>query len=71
FDTASPVELAAQVEMIQRKSKRLIWVNPLLGRYEEGFIDDKMAPVLPYIDGYTSAHTLESLKQLEKELIMN
>ncbi len=69
FDTASPEKLALQVEKIQRKSKRLVWVNPLMGRYEEDYIDDRMEPVLPYIDGYASAHTLESLKLLEKELI--
>ncbi len=69
FDTATASELAEQVEIVQRKSKRLIWVNPLMGRYEEGYIDDRMEPVLPFVDGYASAHTLESLKLLEKELI--
>lgn len=68
FDTASPSELAEQVGIIKQKSKRLIWVNPLMGRYEEGYIDDRMEPVLAHIDGYASAHNLESLKELENEL---
>ncbi len=70
FDTAKPEKLAVQVERLQRKCKRLVWVNPLLGRYEAGYVDDRMEPVLPYTDGYISAHNLESLHKLEKELIM-
>jgi len=40
-----------------------------MGRNEEGYIDERMEPVLPYIDDYVDAYTLESPKQLEKELI--
>ena len=68
-DTAKPSELAQRVKTIQRRAGKLVWVNPLLGRFEPGEADKFMDPVLPYIDRYLSAHNLDSLMILEKELI--
>lgn len=68
-DTAKPTELAERVKIIQRRAGKLIWVNPLLGRFEPGEEDKFMDPVLPYIDRYHSAHNLNSLITLEQELL--
>ena len=68
-DTAKPTELAERVKIIQRRAGKLVWVNPLLGRFEPGEADKFMDPVLPYIDRYRSAHNLESLMALEQELL--
>ena len=68
-DTAKPAELAERVEIIQRRAGKLVWVNPLLGRFEPGETDKFMDPILPYIDRYRSAHNLESLLTLEQELL--
>lgn len=68
-DTASPEQLAERVKPIQRRSGKLVWVNPLLGRFEAGEADKYMDPVVPYVDRYCSAHNLESLIQLERELL--
>jgi uncharacterized protein with von Willebrand factor type A (vWA) domain len=68
-DTAKPVELAERVKIIRRCAGKLVWVNPLLGRFEPGEVDKFMDPVVPYIDCYLSAHNLDSLMTLEQELL--
>lgn len=68
-DTAKPEELAERVKPIQRRAGKLIWVNPLLGRFEPGQVNKYMDPVVPYVDRYCSAHNLQSLIELERELL--
>ncbi|ASJ74840.1 vWA domain-containing protein [Granulosicoccus antarcticus] len=68
-DTDTPLQLAEQVEKIQRRAGKLVWVNPLLGRFEPGEADKYMDPVVPYVDRYCSAHNLETLIELERELL--
>jgi len=68
-DTDPPDRLAGVVANLQRRAGRLIWVNPLLGRFEPGEADPYMDPVLPFVDHYCSAHNLESLLALEPVLL--
>ncbi len=65
FDTGPPELLAEQLQLIKRRAKRLVWLNPLLGR--EGYqpIAGGMQAALPWIDLFASAHNLESLLALE------
>jgi uncharacterized protein with von Willebrand factor type A (vWA) domain len=67
-DTAKPVELAERVKNIQCRAGKLVWVNPLLGRFEPGEVDKFMDPIVTYIDCYRSTHNLDSLMTLEQEL---
>jgi uncharacterized protein with von Willebrand factor type A (vWA) domain len=52
------------VRDIGLRSRKLVWLNPLLGdaRYEPATPGMKAA--LPYIDHFASAHDLESLERL-------
>jgi len=75
YDTAEPEDLSIEIKKIKEQAKRVIWVNPLLGR-REGKKTEKIYPVekslqlaLPYLDLYTSAHNLHSLKKLESALV--
>lgn len=68
-DTGTPQALHEQVKIIQRRARKLLWVNPLLGRFEPGEADRNMDPVKPAIDRYLAAHNLESLSELSHELI--
>lgn len=68
-DTDPPGRLAQAVATIQRRAGKLVWVNPLLGRFEPGEADRYMDPVAPFTDSYCSAHNLESLIQLERVLL--
>ena len=68
-DTAKPERLAKAVSVMQRRARKLVWVNPLLGRFEPGQENRWMDPVEPYTDVYCSAHNLESLIALERQLL--
>ena len=63
FDTNKPEQLVDELKTIQDNSKKIIWLNPMLGR--EGYSPDKgsMLDAKPYIDKHAAAHSLESLKQ--------
>lgn len=68
-DTATPEELAQATRKLQTRARQLIWVNPLLGRFEPGEKDPNMDPVVPFIDNYTSAHNLQTLNNLQKVML--
>ena len=68
-DTAKPERLAAAVQPLRRRAGRLIWVNPLLGRFAPGQANRWMDPVVPHVDAYCAAHDLASLVLLERELL--
>lgn len=68
-DTAKPEMLIPQMQKIHRRAKKVIWVNPLLGRRPPGAPDPKMAHVMPWITAYCSGHNLQSLKLLQNHLL--
>lgn len=68
-DTAPPEELNIELEKVSRRARRIVWVNPLIGRFPEGHVDDRMAVVMPHITNYVSAHNLPSLIKLQKVLL--
>jgi uncharacterized protein with von Willebrand factor type A (vWA) domain len=68
YDTGEPGELGAEIAALARRSRRIVWLNPLIGW--EGYEPTArgMAEALPYIDLFAPAHTLESLAALEPYL---
>lgn len=62
FDTNDPAYLAQELRLIKRAAKKIIWLDPMLGR--EGYDPDadSMRAAMPYIDRHASAHSLDSLK---------
>ena len=69
YDTDSPEAVAEQVRIFSNRARRVIWVNPLLGRLAEDHQDPGMIPLKPYITHYLSSHNLPSLLQLQKVLL--
>lgn len=63
FDTNKPEQLADELKRIKETAKRVIWLNPMLGR--EGYNPKKstLFEAMPYIDEHVPAHSLDSLKQ--------
>ena len=68
LDRGGGIGLSKQIKLIQKSSKRLIWLNALL-RYEE------FAPkptgvkaILPHVDEFRPIHSLESMDQLVNAL---
>jgi hypothetical protein len=69
WDTGEPEVLAAQLDAIKRRVRKVVWLNPLLGMSEYQPVTRGMSAALPYIDVFAPAHNLESLLALEKHLI--
>ena len=68
YDTGEPAELSKQLQRIKRRSRRLIWLNPLLGRENYTPSTKCIMAALPLIDIFAPAHNLESLGALEQHL---
>jgi uncharacterized protein with von Willebrand factor type A (vWA) domain len=69
LDTGPAALLTEQLQDIKRHARKLIWLNPLLGR--EGYqpLAAGMAAALPLLDVFAPAHNLESLAALEPQLM--
>lgn len=65
LDTAEPAILEQALRSLKPRCRRLIWLNPLLGR--EGYepLAQGMCCALPYLDAFVPAHNLNSLLALE------
>jgi hypothetical protein len=68
WETGDPAMLAEELSAIQRRVRKVLWLNPLLGM--EGYepITRGMSAALPYVDVFAPAHNLESLLELEGHL---
>jgi uncharacterized protein len=68
WDTGEPEDLARELRAIRRRSRLLIWLNPLLGMAEYQPITRGMSAALPHVDVFAPAHNLASLLELERHL---
>lgn len=63
WDCGDPQTLAAQIALLQRRSHRLIWVNPLPLGVPQG---PGIHAVRPFVDDMVSAKNLQSLLELQR-----
>lgn len=68
LDTGKPEELATEIGKMKRRTRRLIWLNPLKGMKGYEPTARGMAAAMPEIDVFQSAHNLDSLLELENYL---
>lgn len=68
FDTGPATLLAEQLKRIRGRVRKIVWLNPLLGRAGYEPLAAGMQAALPLIDVFAPAHNLESLAALETEL---
>lgn len=68
WDTGDPARMAAELAAIQKRVRRVIFLNPLLGLADYQPATEAMSKALAYIDVFAPAHSLESLLELEKHL---
>ena len=68
LDRDAGVGLAREIDRLHKSCRRLIWLNPLL-RFE-GFAPKSMGvrAILPHVDEFRPAHSLNSLRQLAEAL---
>ena len=69
YDTGPPEQLAAELAALRRRARRLVWLNPVLGRQGYQPVTRGMAAALPHLDLFAPAHNLESLAALEPYLV--
>jgi uncharacterized protein len=69
LDTGEPAMLAEELQAIKRRAKKVIWLNPLLGLEHYQPTARGMAAALPSVDVFAPGHSIESLLQLERELV--
>jgi uncharacterized protein with von Willebrand factor type A (vWA) domain len=68
WDTGEPEVMKEAMKTIYKKSKKVIWLNPLAGSPDFSPEAIGMKTALPYIDVLASAHNLDSLKQVLQQL---
>jgi len=69
WDTGDPKELSRALEALRMRSRRLIWLNPLLGSPGYEPLTQGMQAALPHLSVFASAHNLDSLRALERHLL--
>jgi uncharacterized protein with von Willebrand factor type A (vWA) domain len=60
--------LRSEIARLQRSSRRLIWLNPLLGAPDYEPLTRGIQAALPYIDDFLPVHSLASLSDLAEHL---
>lgn len=68
YDTGSEDRLAHELQRLKRRARRLVWLNPLLGWRSYEPVNRAMTAALPFIDHFATAHTLDALAEIEREL---
>jgi uncharacterized protein len=68
WDRGEPEPLAREMSRLQRTSRRLIWLNPLLGSPDYRPLTRGMQAALPFVDDFLPVHNLASLESLAKHL---
>ena len=68
WDRGDPALLGREMARLQRASRRLIWLNPLLGAPGYQPLTQGMRAALPYIDEFMPIHNLKSLEALAELL---
>lgn len=69
YDTGEPEQLVEELQQLKQRAKRIVWLNPLLGRDGYEPIAEGMKAALPLLDLFAPAHNLESLMKLEPNLM--
>ena len=60
--------LSDEIARLQRSSRRLIWLNPLLGAVDYQPLTRGIQAALPHIDDFLPVHNLDSLEALAEHL---
>jgi uncharacterized protein len=68
LDTGEASVLSKEMEYIQRRSKKIVWLNPLKGMIGYEPTAKGMMAAMPSIKDFRTAHNLESLLELENIL---
>ena len=68
YDTGEPRDCVEQMVRLRRRVRRVVWLNPMLGWAHYEPLTRTMHALLPYIDHFAPAHSLDALAAIEPEL---
>jgi uncharacterized protein with von Willebrand factor type A (vWA) domain len=68
WDCGDVAVLGEEIARLQRSSRRLIWLNPLLGSPDYQPLTRGIQAALPHIDDFLPVHNLDSLEALARHL---
>jgi uncharacterized protein with von Willebrand factor type A (vWA) domain len=68
YDTGTPEALAAEMQQLAKRCRRIVWLNPMIGWESYEPSARGMQAALPHIDLFAPAHSLQSLAALEPYL---
>jgi uncharacterized protein with von Willebrand factor type A (vWA) domain len=68
WDCGDPEVLRSQIARLQRRSYRLIWLNPLIGTAGYAPLTRGLQAALPYVDDFLPSRTLSNLDDLATHL---
>ena len=69
WDTGDADVLEHEMEELQRRARRVIWLNPLMSNPGYQPLCRGMRTAMPYIEVFAAAHNLASLMELEEHLV--
>jgi len=64
WDRGDPTELTAELDRLQRRAHRIVWVNPLKASPDYAPLARGMAAALPYVDDFVEGHSLAAMERL-------
>ena len=68
WDRGDPGELRDQIARLQRRSHRLIWLNPLIGSANYAPLTRGLQAALPFVDDFLASRTLANFADLASYL---
>ncbi len=69
LERGDPALLADALRVIQRRARKVIWLNPLMGDSRYQPLARGMRAALPFIDHFASVHDVPSLERLIPHLV--
>jgi uncharacterized protein with von Willebrand factor type A (vWA) domain len=69
WDTGDPQILSEAMEALRFRSRKLIWLNPLLGSPGYEPLTQGMQAALPHVSVFAPVHNLAALRALERHLL--
>ena len=67
YCSSDPAALGAALARIQRKARRIVWLNPLKGWQNYQPVAAAMQAAMPHLDAHLPANTLDALAALEPQ----
>jgi uncharacterized protein with von Willebrand factor type A (vWA) domain len=69
YDTGEPERLATELSALRRRARRIVWLNPLLGRPDFSPAARGMRAALPHLDLFASGANLAGIERMLPDLI--